>query len=304
MKILKRVLFVIVFGVVAYYLGWGVLAYGYLPHYLAQKEEISIETDEDSSDIRIMSCNVRYFNQYDHGKKSWFYRADLMMDSIEKAAPSIIGFQEVTSLQYDYLVETMPEFDSVITYRDDAANAEGCPVFYHTDKYTLVDKGSFWLSETPEIMSKDWGSECYRICSYVILKEKVTEKEFVVFNTHLDHVSDEARINGIQVVLDKIKEFGNLPAVLMGDLNAVESSETYKSATATFFDAKYETENTMTSCTFQNWGEELDGNCVDYVMLSPNSFEVHFYKVITDTYDGVYISDHFPLLVELELTSS
>jgi len=188
-----------------------------------------------------------------------------------------------------------------LTYRDKSPNSEGCPVFYREDLYTLVDKGSFWLSETPEEMSKDWGAACYRICSYVILKEKNTEKEFVVFNTHLDHVSDEARIKGIKVVLDKISEFGGLPAVLMGDLNAEESTETYQSAVQDFLDTKYQTENTMTSCTFQAWGTELDRDCIDYILVSKEGFSVNSYKVVTDTYDGVYVSDHFPLVAELVL---
>lgn len=193
----------------------------------------------------------------------------------------------------------MKGYDSIITYRDEMISSEGCPVFFRTDLYTLIDKGSFWLSETPDVMSKGWDAACYRICSYAILKDKTTEKEFVVFNTHLDHVSDTARINGIQVVLDKIAEFGSLPAVLMGDLNAEEDSETYRSATVNFLDAKYQTENTMTSCTFQNWGTELDRNCIDYVMISKTAFKVNSYKVITETYDGVYTSDHFPLSVSI-----
>ena len=90
------------------------------------------------------------------------------------------------------MCRTLQGYDSVITFRDESTFSEGCPVFYRTDLYDLIDKGSFWLSETPEKMSKDWDSACYRICSYVILKEKQTGLEFVVFNTHLDHVSEEA----------------------------------------------------------------------------------------------------------------
>lgn len=301
MKILKKILAAIGILLLTFILGWAILMFWYFPHYLNNKEEIAIETTETTNEIRIMNYNVRCLSPLDLGKKNWFYRADLLMDSIEAAAPSIVGFQEVTSWQYDYLVETMPGFDSIITYREDTINAEGCPIFYQTELYTLIDKGSFWLSETPEVMSKDWGAAHYRICSYVILQEKATEKEFVVFNTHLDHVSDEARIKGIQVVLDKITEFGGLPAILMGDLNAEESSATYKSATEAFLDAKYQTKNTMTSCTYQNWGEALDRNCIDYVMISPDSFEVQSYEVIQAVYDGVYTSDHFPLFVRLKL---
>ncbi len=278
---------------------WSGVMFWYYPHYKKQKTELLINDIYYENQIRVMSYNLRCINPMDAGKKTWFYRADLIIKSIQKEQPGIIGFQEATKWQYSYLCDTMKGYDSIITYRDTAFNTEGCPVFFRTDLYTLIDKGSFWLSETPEKMSKDWDAACYRICSYVILQDKATEKKFVVFNTHLDHISDLARINGIQVVLDKIAEFGSLPAILMGDLNAEEDSETYKSATQNFFDAKYQTKNTMTSCTYQNFGEELDSNCIDYVMISKTGFKVNSYKVITDTYDGVYTSDHFPLSVNL-----
>lgn len=278
---------------------WGALMFGYYPHYKNNKREILIQEIYRENELRVMSYNLRCLNPMDNGKKSWFYRADLIIDSIEKEQPGVVGFQEATKWQYDYLCDTMKGYDSIITYRDDAFNSEGCPVFFRSDLYTLIDKGSFWLSETPEEMSKDWGAACYRICSYAILKDNATSKEFVVFNTHLDHVSDTARINGIKVVLDKINEFGSRPAVLMGDLNAEESSETYKNATTNFLDTKYLTENTMTSCTYQNWGSELGSDCIDYVLISKTGFKVNSYKVVTETYDGVYTSDHFPLSVSL-----
>lgn len=278
----------------------GVFFWNY-PHYKKLKREISA-AEQNADEVRVMSCNLRCLNFTDMGKKSWFYRADLIINNIENENPGIIGFQEATKWQYSYLCDTLKGYDSIITYRDKAFNSEGCPIFYRTDLYTLIDKGSFWLSETPDEMSKDWNSACYRICSYVILNENASDSEFVVFNTHLDHISDEARINGIGVVLDKIKQFGSLPAMIMGDFNADENSETYKSAAENFLDVKYQTENTMTSCTYQNWGKSLDRDCIDYLMISKTGFKVNSYKVVRDTYDGVYPSDHFPLSVSLTLS--
>ena len=301
MKLFKKILKAIGILLLVIIAVWLIILFWHYPHYVKNKEAIKIDTSINADELRVMDYNIRYLGPFDTGEKTWFYRADLIIDSIEKVQPGIIGFQEVTCWQYDYLVETLAGFDSIITYRDKMPNSEGCPIFYRTDLYTLIDKGSFWLSETPDVMSKDWGAAHYRICSYVILKDKASEKEFVVFNAHLDHVSDEARINGIKVVLDKIKEFDSRPAMLMGDLNAEEYTETYKSATESFLDVKYETENTMTSCTYQSWGEELDSDCIDYVMVSPAGFEVLSYEVIHAIYDGVYTSDHFPLFVRLKL---
>lgn len=300
MKNAKRIILSIVAVLLVVMICWGGVMFMYYPHYKQNKHQITA-AEQDGDEIRVMSCNLRCISPIDLGKKSWFYRADLIIKNIEKENPGIIGFQEATKWHYSYLCDVLSGYDSVITYRDNAFNSEGCPIFYRTDLYSLIDKGSFWLSETPEVMSKDWNSAFNRVCSYVILKENATGKEFVVFNTHLDHISDEARINGIGVVLDKIEQFGSLPSMIMGDFNAEEDSETYKSVTENFLDAKYQTENTMTSCTYQNWGKSLDRNCIDYLMISKTGFKVNAYKVVTDTYDGVYPSDHFPLSVNLTL---
>lgn len=305
MRVFKKVLLsVFCILLVALLLSGGILGF-YYPHYRKAKQPISVDTSMlASGEIRIMSANVRCLNPQDLGKKSWFYRADLILKNIQSETPTVIGFQEVTKWQYAYLCDTLPEYDSVITFRDETPYSEGCPVFYNTSLYNLKDKGSFWLSETPEAMSKDWDAACYRICSYVILEEKENGKEFVVFNTHLDHVSDTARINGIRVVLDKIAQFGGLPSVIIGDLNAAEDSETYRSVTENFLDAKYQLENPQISATYQNWGTELDRPCIDYCMISKTGFTVNSYKIVQTTYDGVYPSDHFPISVSLTRTDA
>ena len=276
-----------------------IVMFWHYPHYVSSKQAISVSAN--SEEIKMMSCNLRCLTPLDRGEKSWYYRADLIMEDIAEEAPGIIGFQEATKWQYKYLVDTMPQYDSVITYRDSSVIAEGCPIFYNTELYTLVDKGSFWLSETPEVMSKDWGAACYRICSYVILTDNVSGRDFVVFNTHLDHVSDEARINGIAVVLDKIEAFGSLPAVIMGDLNAEEGSATYISATENFLDAMYEAEETSDSYTYQNWGNLPKACRIDYFMVSKTGFNVHSYGVVDNVHDGVYASDHCPIVMTVTM---
>ena len=92
-----------------------------------------------------------------------------------------------------------------------------------------------------------------------------------------------------------------MPAILMGDFNAEEDTKTYKSATENFDDVKYKTKDTMKSCTYQNYGKDLDSDCIDYIMVSKNAFNINSYKVVTTTYDGVYPSDHFQLVSSMEL---
>lgn len=272
---------------------------GYFLRYLWKRKAVRLQPAGDK--ITMMSCNVRYLTPLDRGKRSWFYRADLLLSDITAQQPGIIGFQEVTYWQYDYLVATLKGYDSVLEYRDDAPLSEGCPIFYSQALYELEDKGSFWLSETPELMSKSWDSHCYRICSYVILTEKATDRSLVVFNTHLDHGSEEARIKGIAVVLDKIAQFGYLPCVIMGDFNALEGSQTYLSATEHFLDAQYAAADTMEGHTFHCWGHPEHSQRLDYFMVSKTGFRVQRYRVVQSTQGGIYASDHYPIVLQLIL---
>ena len=272
----------------------------YIPKYLLSDAKVA-PSAEQSDTMTIMSTNVRYIAYDDFFKKTWFYRADLIAEDIDSVKPDIIGFQEATFIHYDYLKKAMVGYDSEVAYRDNFILSEGCPIFWRADRYEKIDSGSFWLSETPEVMSKDWGSEHYRICVYIILQDLNTGKKFAVFNTHLDHTSDQARINGIQVVLDKISELGDLPAYLMGDLNAKEDSETIKSTKESFDDAMRIAPVTDESPTYHNWGNSEKAKRIDYIMISKGDAEVCEYHVVDNCHDGVYSSDHASIYIKTKL---
>lgn len=299
--VLRKVIACVLCAIILLVAVVGAADFCYYPKYKNSTEAFDISQAKADTKINVMSVNVRTWSPTDMGKKSWFYRANLVVKNIASVQPDIIGFQEVTRVHYSYLTNALKGYNNVLQYRDNSKLSEGCPIFYNTSRFELKDKGSFWLSETPEKMSRDWGTAYYRICSYVILTDKSTNKELVVFNTHLDNVSDEARINGIKVVLEKIKQFGELPSIIMGDFNADESSSTYKAATEMFLDAKYQTENPQKSCTYQGFGKALDRENIDYFMISKTGIKVYTYKVIDATYDGVYPSDHFPISTQIEL---
>ena len=120
MKLLKKILMAIGLLLLTVILVWAVLMFWNYPHFVREKETVSMSKEPADGEVRIMSYNVRCLSQLDLGKKNWFYRADLIIDCIGDEAPSVIGFQEATKWQYDYLCDTLTGFDSVITYRDKA----------------------------------------------------------------------------------------------------------------------------------------------------------------------------------------
>ena len=297
-KIFKALGTILLLAIVAFL----VVQLWYLPRFLTSNARVELSTEE-SDEITIMSTNVRCYSPDDLFEKSWFYRADLIIADVNNVKPDIVGFQEVSPLHYGYLQNAMPDYESEIMYRDNWILSEGCPIFYRTDKFEKIDSGSFWLSETPDVMSKDWGAAHYRVATYMILKDKTSGREFVVFNTHLDHVSDEARINGIQVVLDKIAEFGGLPAFLMGDLNAYPDEETIIFTHENFDDAHLVAESADEGATFHKWGTKADDNDkrIDYIMISKGAANVSEYRIVNNCHDGVWSSDHHSIYIRFTL---
>jgi len=269
--------------------------------YSAEIPVFDIGKTYDKSCVTVVSANVRCYTAGDTGERNWYYRAPYLVRTLIDANADIIGLQEAMPVHYKCIAPALQGYGSFIDYRQGGKNPEGCPIFYNLSKFELLRKGTFWLSKTPEKKSKSWGAACYRICSYAVLKQKSDGKELAVFNTHLDHVSEEARINGIRLILQMLTEFGGMPCVLMGDLNAFESSVTYREATALFDDAKYQTDDTDSGATYQNWGEEPDYENIDYFLISKSGIAVRQYRVIRTTYNGVYPSDHYPIQLKINL---
>lgn len=295
-KVLAFILVVVLLVITVY----ATMLLYYLPGYLLTDREVR-PAENNSDTITIMSTNVRYISPTDFFEQSWFYRADLIADDIESVKPDIIGFQEVTPVHYAYLEGIMQGYDSENQYRDNFILSEGCPIFYRTDRFEKLDSGSFWLSKTPEIMSKDWGSSHYRVCVYVILRDRITDHEFVVFNTHLDNQSEEARINGIQVILDKIVEFGDVPAYLMGDLNATEDEATIQFTKDSFDDSMLISPVTEETATYHNWGNVDNMSRIDYILVSKGDAEVYEYHVINNLHGDAYSSDHSSIYIKTSI---
>ena len=112
--------------------------------------------------VRILSFNVRYGGDGLRSEKS---RAPLVIQTLRDAKPDSFGLQEALKDWMEDLTEGLPEYGWVGVGRDDGQEAgEFNPVFYRKDKYDLVDSGTFWLSETPELPSLgDPARKSYRL---------------------------------------------------------------------------------------------------------------------------------------------
>ena len=160
----------------------------------------------------------------------WDDRKQYLCDMINLEAFDVFGSQEVKKKQLDEMMALLPDYDYVGVGRDDGAEkGEYCPVIYRKKEFKLLDSGTFWLSETPDEVTKGWDAACYRVCTWAYLQRKSDKARFYFLSTHLDHKGKEARINGGKLVVDWIKEHcKGENVIVVGDFNVTQSSDTYK----------------------------------------------------------------------------
>lgn len=257
--------------------------------------------------LRVMTFNVRLETSGD-GLNNWPYRKDVAAEVIKEYDVDLLGTQEVTPNQLSDLKERLPHYTAIGVGRADGKNAgEYSAIFYKSDKFEVDKSGTFWLSETPNIAgSKGWDAACERIATWALLKEKRTGRRFFFINTHLDHVGKVARREGVKLLLKRTEEERNgLPAIITGDFNAEPESEVIRHLLSDkkFFDARLLAPSIPEiNGTFHDFGrlpvEQRD--IIDYVFVS-GGVSVNAYLPVQEKRKGVYLSDHTPLVVNVEV---
>lgn len=184
-----------------------------------------------AQELNVASVNVRLLAKGDYKKHNgWDLRKGYLCDMINLEAFDVFGAQEVKKQQLDDMLKALPDYRYIGVGRDDGAEkGEYCPVFYRKDKLKMLDGGTFWLSETPEKVSKGWDGLCRRICSWGYFQRKSDKTRFYFLCIHLDHRGKVAKMEGAKQVVNWIKEHcKGENAIVVGDFNANQKSKYYQ----------------------------------------------------------------------------
>ena len=259
--------------------------------------------------IRVMSFNIRYGTASD-GENRWDRRADLVFDTIRTYAPSILGLQEVLAFQAEALCAALPDYEFVGVGRDDGeAAGEFAPILFHSKTFELIDRGHFWLSETPDAPgSVGWDAALPRIATWTRLRfRKHPLNEILVINTHFDHRGKRARIESAKILRRLVETMGGTPIVLLGDFNSPPGSQVPRILTeprgnlAELHDAFARNGQSETGVgTHHGFRGNSDGARIDWIMHS-RRFETLEMGIERGHRDGRYPSDHFPVTATLRL---
>jgi len=182
-----------------------------------------------SPPFRLMSFNVRTSTAAD-GPDAWPLRKNILIETIERFQPTLIGFQEVREDQHDEIIARMPDYAFSGVARDDGKRkGEWSLIGFRKKRFSAQNHGDFWLSEQPEVPgSKSWDAALTRICSWVRLRETATGREYVFANTHFDHRGVIARREASRVLSEQLAKIAaGVPAILTGDLNIKEDNPAY-----------------------------------------------------------------------------
>lgn len=215
---------------------------------------------------------------------------------IKDHAPDIFGLQEALAPQLEYLDKSLKQYSYVGVGREDGiSKGEHMAIFYNRRTVKLLDWGTFWLSQTPEIPSKGWDAKCRRTATWALMEMKGSGKKFYYVNTHLDHRGKRAQRKGLDLIVKKIAEINpdNLPMILTGDFNVTPDNSALKELNTKMVDARTSAKKTDSRATYNGWG--ASAFAIDYIYYSGFSDCVE-YETIVKQYKGVpYISDHYPV---------
>ncbi|MBN2377546.1 MAG: endonuclease/exonuclease/phosphatase family protein [Sedimentisphaerales bacterium] len=278
-------------------------------------------------EVRVMSFNIRYGSAAD-GENRWDKRKELVYEVIRKEDGDFVGLQEALDFQLEAIKKNVAGYEHVGIGREVGGKGEYSAILYRSKRFGVLESGTFWLSDTPEKVSKGWGNNIVRICTWGRFIEKKTGKCVYVYNTHLDHESQVSREKSARLLMERIgkRRYAD-PFMLTGDFNAGENNPAilYLKGKKSGED-KSKTEGEVTGegseekgevnpkpvvdsfrvlhgkakkvGTFNGFKGVSDGDKIDFIFVEPG-IKVLEAQIVRTHKENRYPSDHFPITARL-----
>jgi len=267
-----------------------------------------ISINIQSQELNVMTFNIRY-NTKNDSLNAWPYRKDNAASQVQFHNVHILGVQEALHDQIVDLSQLLAKYKSTGVGRDDGkTKGEYSAIFYDTTRLELIVSSTFWLSLTPEVPgSKGWDANITRIVTWAKFSDLANKKTFFVFNTHFDHIGQEARRESARLIKQKVKDIaGTDHVIITGDFNAHPSDEPInilvdENDQDKFIDSKaisitphYGPEGTFNGFD----SKERDNEPIDFIFIK-GKWKVLQHATLSQTWGGKFSSDHFPVFAKI-----
>ena len=270
--------------------------------------------------LSIITSNISADFLSPPGVPEWEERKQPYAAVLRIAEPDIIGLQEVSPRQLQFLQMQFPEFTALTVPVNNPApdllaawqakyQQVGFPeipspyeiiLFYRTDTFNLLSSGHWWLSPTPDVPSIGFGNTAPRVVLWAHLHHLASNQEFVIFNTHIDHRCTSAMI---ELCRKKFAEFAEeySSLVLIGDLNFNETDTNYGLLVSDGWSDSHQAAHEADSSTFLYNRPDTPGGRIDHILYRSKEFTPTTWKRLLPPASSERISDHDPVHVEFQI---
>ena len=288
---------------------------------------LSVNYVPEEPDMMLMSSNVRFASARDKssspdtGDRDWTNRRSAYYTMLNTLKPDIVGLQEAEQEQVVDIKSNCSGYSHVGYGRKSGKDitsqfstleqlfgkkhGESTTILYRTDKFIKHSEGWFCHSNTPneaDTYFPGTEDEQPRISTWVILTHKDTGKKFFYLNTHTC-LYDEPMQKEIRLIKDKVSELNteNLPVILSGDWNLVEDDSWMMPITSTYLSARRTAAATDNCYTYHWWESTNDKRQIDHIYYQ--GLDCAKFQTVNQKWDGLYISDHYPVYSKFHLES-
>lgn len=295
-----------------------------LTQFLLGSQVVLHAPDPPDVPLRLVTFNIRYAaTSLAPNEKPWPVRLPLLVDQLVRTAAEapagaavLVDMQEVLDGQLrDIGTALGPEWAHIGVARDDGATkGEYNPILYRPDQLRLLHDETRWLSPTPDVPSYGWGAACRRVVTAGVFELVAGGGRFIAANTHLDHVSSEARERGVGVVLETVEAlqsaWGPVAVSLTGDFNSEPGEDAYRAMVRSgymedLYGAAGPERRFGPYETYTGFSPEKDRQKrIDFIWLGPaqdKRWKVDRYEVLSNTQNWTFLSDHRAVVGDMRL---
>jgi endonuclease/exonuclease/phosphatase family metal-dependent hydrolase len=309
------------------------LSFGYFPfpnlslpsrsqrHLLGGFSKIGMILFEKNMNLGIITSNISADFLSPPGVPTWDERKLPYVDVLRKAQPDIIGLQEVMPRQFQFLQTQFSEFTAltvpIINPTPDLLTAWqakyekfGLPqipssheiiLFYRNDTFDLLSTGHWWLSPTPDIPSIGFGNTAPRVVLWAHLHHIPSRKEFIIFNTHIDHRCTNAMVDLCRKKFAVFAE--NIPSLfLIGDLNFNEQDANYALLMTDGWSDSHPGAHEANSSTYLYNLPKIPSGRIDHILYRSYEFTPKMWNRLLPSTSNQRVSDHDPVHVEFQVS--
>ena len=261
-----------------------------------------------NNSVTVMSYNIRCgLCEAPENPHNWKKRKYFVAHLIKTHNPDVIGLQEAELFQVEDLVEMLDDYSWMGVGRDDGRDkGETTAILFRTGRLSLQGQQTLWLSQTPLKPSLGWDATYRRTLSIAKLLDAQSKQFLHIFNIHLDNEGETARQEGAKLLLNEIAKIdATSPLIVTGDFNVRAPSATYDIITQTLADAEKisATPAVGGQKTFNGFGENKEpDNKIDFVFVKKPT-KVQSHRVDTTIYNNIYPSDHYPIIVTVDISA-